>query len=260
MNSIVNVVAGNFLDAYFSIIDGVLTSGNTTTSAFGNTKELDLVTYTILSPTSSFLNGWPEKFDDRKPSEMYAVAFSDWILSGAKVMDPKLKILSPAASKFDSKREDLDAFELPESYSVFYGPRIQAQLDFVIDELKRSPDTRRAFISVLDGMNDNKLLEGLNDGSIERVEYPCTIGFHFSIQEGHLNLKCMMRSQNMVSVFPYDFYVSRCLLEHVADCIGAPVGTISGVISNCHVYSRDIERIEPILKKYSEEQYGEENA
>lgn len=233
-----------FNDAYRVVIYNILRKGVLTPSRIGNQYLLKHLVY-----------GVDGNFDPRvvtssprKPNYEYAEAFASWILSGSTEMDPVLKELSPQAINFDATQEDMSAYELPENFSAFYGPRIARQVDDVAEELVASKDTRRAFVGVLDGLNDNKLLKPLREKELTKVEYPCTIGFMFDVeysdryQEDVLNITAYMRSQNCISVLPYDFYIAWKFLRLMSKKTGYHVGTINGVIHHAHVFERDLDQ------------------
>ena len=233
-----------FKDAYIDILEQVYHYGAERESAFGSSCELRGLTYYIADPFKSFVEDWPTP---RKPSAEYATAFANWVVSGSDVMPKELIELNPIAEKFNYNREDLEAFELPSSFSIFYGPRIAQQYEHVKNELIAFPETRRAVISVLDGINDNKMLSALRDGLLQKVEYPCTISIIFDVENGKLNLTSVMRSQNMVSVWPYDFFIARTLLAKMAKDTGYEVGSISGMIASAHIYERDYKYVDEFL-------------
>jgi hypothetical protein len=247
----------NFTSLLRDTIEVITGYGEVTESAFGKTIETRNYGYCIEQEFHSsefekhFLD-WP--LGVRKPNFEYGHAFSDWILSGSEVMPQNLLDLNPIAARFDANRSDLSSFELPSNFSMFYGPRIRQQLDLVIDELKAFPDTRRAWIQVLDGFNDNKLLPSLRNGDLKTVEYPCTIGFLFDTvqkysQERHLNCTVFMRSQNMISVWPYDYLIGTKLQEYVAERTGYTVGEFTGMIGSAHIYERDWSFCREFLNK-----------
>ncbi|QIG69707.1 thymidylate synthase protein [Rhizobium phage RHph_I46] len=247
----------NFTSAFRYAIDDITGAGNITESAFGKTIELRNFGYSIDQDIHSI--NFEEHFEDwpanlRKPNLEYGRAFADWILSGSHSMPQILKDLNPVAERFDANRSDLSSFELPSNFSMFYGPRIFQQLENVIDELKAFPDTRRAWISVLDGVNDNKLLPALRNGDLKTVEYPCTIGFLFDTttkytKERYLNCTVFMRSQNMVSVWPYDYLIGTKLQEYVAASTGYTIGEFNGIIGSAHIYERDWDFCRQFLNK-----------
>nr|CAI3971242.1 thymidylate synthase [Ochrobactrum phage ORM_20] len=236
----------NFKEAYTDILYTIFEFGVERNSAFGNSREILNIPYQIEKPFECFVEDWKTP---RRPSVEYAEAFSDWVVSGSDKMPASLIELNPIADKFNYRREDLEAFELPSSFSVFYGPRIAQQYEHVKNELIAFPKTRRAVISILDGVNDNKMLSALRDGLLQKVEYPCTIALVFDVcEENKLNLTSIMRSQNMVSVWPYDFFIARKLLAKMAADVGLEPGTISGSIISAHIYERDYDYVVSYLK------------
>jgi len=116
--------------------------------------------------------------------------------------------------------------------------------------LNEDPDTRRAYVSVLDGINDNKMLAALRSKELDDVEYPCTVGFHFLKRDGKLSVTIQMRSQNMVSVWPYDYLIANRFLKHVAKATNSQVGDVHGQVSSAHIYERDFKVVNEMLKSY----------
>ncbi|AKE44901.1 putative thimidylate synthase [Sinorhizobium phage phiM9] len=228
-------------------IEEICSFGDFKESRIGKTCEIRNLIYTVNKHSTSSISNFEGEFDDlpaglRRPHFEYGHAFSDWVISGSDTMPQSLKDLNPVAAKYDAKQSDLSTFELPVNFSMFYGPRVTAQFGPVSRELKANRDTRRAYISVLDGMNDNKLLDGLRQGELPTVEYPCTIGFQFDVDENNdLNMTVHMRSQNMISVWPYDYLIDLKLLHKMAETTGYNVGTITGVVTSAHIYERDFE-------------------
>jgi thymidylate synthase len=238
---------GTFGKVYKDVLEEILLFGEIRSSRIGKTLENRNIMYTVNKESTESIFRYDDEFDDfpselKRPSLEYAHAFSDWVLSGETVMPERLKELSPASAKFDANQSDLSTFELPQNFSMFYGPRIHAQFHQIALELLEKRDTRRAFLQILDGMNDNKLLSGLREGELPTVEYPCTIGFLFDVNKyEELNVTVFMRSQNMVTVWPYDYLIALKLLHKMAGATGLKVGTITGIVASAHVYERDFE-------------------
>jgi hypothetical protein len=242
-----NMYEGRFGQIYHDVLQEILLFGEVRSSRIGKTLDYKSVMYVVDKWSTAEISRFEWEFENipaglHKPNFEYAHAFSDWVLSGSDTMPERLKELSPASKKFDAKQSDLSTFELPSNFSAFYGPRIAQQFLAVEMELSINPNTRRAWIGILDGLNDNKLLEGLRDGELPTVEYPCTIGFLFDVNEDfELNLSVFMRSQNMVSVWPYDYLIALKLLHKMAYVTGYKIGTITGIVSSAHIYDRDFK-------------------
>jgi thymidylate synthase len=238
---------GTFGQIFRDLAWDICNYGTEKNSRIGKTLEARGEVYVVSKDSTKSISNYESEFDSwseelRKPHFEYAHAFADWVLSGNDIMPDSLKALNPNAGRYDAKQSDLSTFELPANFSMFYGPRVSAQIFEVAEELADNRDTRRAFISVLDGMNDNKLLSGLRHGELPTVEYPCTIGFQFDVNDDNdLNMTVIMRSQNMISVWPYDYLIALKLLHKMVYYTGYNVGTITGIVISAHIYERDFE-------------------
>ncbi|ASV44650.1 deoxycytidylate 5-hydroxymethyltransferase [Agrobacterium phage Atu_ph04] len=246
------MVFDTFSEAYIDAIYHVMGDGKEKDTRVSRSKEIRMFSYTVLENDIDIV-----KFEEdfrlldlpRYPSFEYAQKFADWVLSGNDKISEELFKLNPGISKYDANQSDLSTYELPSNFSMFYGPRISEQLWQVIDELNENKDTRRAFISVLDGINDNKLLEPLRTEEIKTVEYPCTVGFNFEIDDDTLNLEIFMRSQNLVTVWPYDYFIAVQLLKFVAQQTGRKVGSISAAVASMHIYKSDYDFAKSAMEK-----------
>lgn len=168
----------------------------------------------------------------------YAEDFWKFMISGGTDAQEAFKAY-PQVAKFISKPKSKD---LPDNFNTFYGPRIAAQLPAVLDELKRSPNTRRACIMILDG-DDSNLLD-----KDETLEYPCTVSYSFQIRENTLFMHTVMRSQNLATVFQLDIYLQGKLLELIKEeLINAGLNIEwtkwNCFIQNAHVFERDEDYI-----------------
>ena len=235
----------NFGQVFHEMIFEILMSGSMTDTRIGKSLDIQNIMYRVdkdldIEKYESFFDFGP---DIKKPNFAYAHAFSDWVLSGEETLDPKVVELNPIAAKFDAKQSDLSGFELPANFSMFYGPRIKSQLSEVVKELVEFPGTRRAYISVLNGETDNLLLSSLRNGELPTVEYPCTIGFNFRTRKDggvrKLDMTVFMRSQNMYTVWPYDYLINLKLFHAVSKATGYEIGSLYGVVSSAHIYERD---------------------
>jgi len=169
----------------------------------------------------------------------YAEKFWEFMIAGGTDAQEAFKDY-PNVAKFLTKPKS-DA--LPANFNTFYGPRIVKQYQSIVDELKRSPTTRRATMMILDA-NDLQLLD-----KDETLEFPCTISMNFQIRGGKLILSTFMRSQNMAIVLQLDIYLQMRLLHKIAGEIGIdPVDTEYHVhMANGHLFERDFEYVKGFL-------------
>lgn len=101
------------------------------------------------------------------------------------------------------------------------------QIDYVINELKRNKESRKACISIYDGKEHNSY----------SFDTPCTLSLHFQIIKNKLNMTVNMRSNDLIYGFCNDQYCFSKLLKLIADEIGVEIGWYYHFCSNIHIYN-----------------------
>jgi len=189
------------------------------------TKELEDESFTIINPLgrlneayelvygserAEIMKKWyPAEFEERtrpfhvNPGEAWKIRENEW-------------------SKFFSK-EDSATFD----YS--YNERIRISLSYVIRELQRDINTRRAYLSIWVPELDSDLLEGNH-----RV--PCSLGYGFKYRDGKLNVHYVMRSSDFYTHWLNDIVLAHKMNEFVADKLGIPTGKLSATFFSLHAY------------------------
>ncbi len=120
-----------------------------------------------------------------------------------------------------------------------YGIPFREQLRYVIDTLKRDPDTRQA------------LMTFWRQNPRSTKDVPCTIALHFLIRDGKLNLYVQMRSNDIIWGNNYDV-PSFCLLQNfVASCIGMPLGSMYLTANSLHLYEDHFKLAKELLEEDS---------
>lgn len=182
------------------------------------------------------------------PVRGFRVEFShvmaDWILDGRVQISDAMLELNPNAAKFATVLDD----EKYGYHVTAYGPRIKGQVEHVLAELRRDPNSRRADIMML-AASDQMVAAAMAAGDT-KCEYLCTYGFNFRLRAGALDMATTMRSNNYMTTVCQDVYVFARLQAHVAELLGVPVGeyyhhTVSG-----HVIPSEKERAVEILRNY----------
>lgn len=181
------------------------------------------------------------------PAREFRRDFSDvmarWILSGQVHISDEMIALNPNAAKFNTlfKREGIEV-------CTAYGPRLLAQLDFVVGELRRDPNSRRACVMML-GADDRHVAEALGAGSTA-CEYLCTYAFNFRLRNGMLDLAASMRSNNYTTTVCQDVYVFALLQQEVAARLGVPVGRYYHSTVSGHIFEGEGAKADRILDAY----------
>ncbi len=114
-----------------------------------------------------------------------------------------------------------------------YHDRYYRQLPFIIGELRRNPDTRRAVMNIRDFEVDSKN----NDPA-------CLQSIQYFIREGKLHCKIMMRSNDAAQANFMNAFAFIMLQKKVADELGVPVGSYTHRANSFHCYERNFKLLE----------------
>lgn len=138
------------------------------------------------------------------------------------------------------RQEILDGildFEIDKgNWSYTYHNRIGYQEQFVIDELKRNPESRRAVIDIrrLSDMKTN------DPACLQHIQY--------FIRENKLHCKVLFRSNDACKATFMNAFALIMLQKRIADELGVEVGTYTHRANSFHCYEKDL----PMLDGYVE--------
>jgi len=172
----------------------------------------------------------------------FAMKFFLWMLNG----DTDFSYVAGSnanASNFIGKKDDK---AMPANFSTAYGPRIQKQLPYILEELKRDKESRRAVIHILNEGDLDML------GTDTKEEYPCTDSITFMIRDDKLHMYTHMRSNNMVLTVCYDMFNFTMFHEYVVRALQAvypdlELGTYYHNIVSAHYFDREQTLVESVL-------------
>ena len=114
----------------------------------------------------------------------------------------------------------------------------------VVDQLFNSPNTRQAYLPIW-FPEDTGVVHG------KRV--PCTLGYHFIIRDGKLDISYFMRSTDLVRHFQDDVYMAVRLAQWVVNqlnlahqnvantAIRYEVGNLIFHTANLHIFEQDVD-------------------
>jgi thymidylate synthase len=106
------------------------------------------------------------------------------------------------------------------------------QLNYVVEELKRNKDSRRASISIYDA-KDRRNFEN---------DTPCTYAINFRIINDKLNMSVMMRSNDLWYGFCNDQYCFSKLQELVSEKLNIEVGWYFHFVNDIHLYNNFLNK------------------
>lgn len=129
---------------------------------------------------------------------------------------------------------------------IMHGIRFDyGDLDDVVDQLVRSPMTRQAYLPIWFPEDT---------GAVHLKRVPCTLGYHFAIRDGKLDITYYMRSTDLLRHFQDDIYLAGRLAQWVANeatmragAEGSPdeleVGELIFHTANLHIFEADLPMI-----------------
>ena len=112
------------------------------------------------------------------------------------------------------------------------------QIQWVINEIKRNPDSRRLVVSAW------------NPADLEKMALPpCHCLFQFYVAEGRLSCQLYQRSADIFLGVPFNI-ASYALLTHMmAQVTGLKVGDFVHTFGDAHIYSNHLEQTELLLSR-----------
>ena len=215
-------IRGNSLDEAFEQWYFLLSSMDLN----DNSRDGDIVgevinAITIIdNPTNNIM-----KSKVRNLSMKYAIGEMLWYMSGL----PLLKEIQKYGKGWDRMSDD------GVHVNSNYGYCIQSkygfnQWEFVKNELKKNPNSRRAVIHIKEASNK------------ESKDINCTVCLQFFIREGKLYLTTYMRSNDLWFGFPYDVFQFTCMQILMSMELGLEIGTYTHIDGSLHLYKRDYEK------------------
>lgn len=171
----------------------------------------------IKDPTQNIM-----KNDIRKLSMKYAIGEMLWYLSA----NNKLSEIQKYTKGWDRMTDDGITVNSNYGYCVMkkYG---FDQLEFVINELKKNPNSRRAVIHIKEPSDKPS-----NDVN-------CTVCLQFFIREDKLYMTTYMRSNDIWFGFPYDVFQFTCLQIYLSMVLEVELGTYTHIAGSLHLYKRN---------------------
>jgi thymidylate synthase len=228
----------NFTECYLGLLKQVMDNPQYDSSPRGqNIKEIIGASFTI----NNIRDRIPY-VSKRKFSMSYMVAELVWYLSG----NNSTEWISKYSGFWNNISDD------GSTANSAYGARLfkrhdkiaqgrYSQIEYVVNELKRDPDSRRAVMHLR-----------VPDDSIDaKLDVPCTLALQFFIRDNKLHQVVNMRSSDLVFGIAYDIPAFTIFQEMIANEVGADVGTYTHTSNSLHIYEKHFGMVEDILKSDS---------
>ena len=153
------------------------------------------------------------------------------------VKEPRIsKLFIGGAKELEQYRQEiLDGildFEVERgNWSYTYHQRMGNQVEFVINELKRNPSSRRAVISIR------------TSDDIGSDDPACLQHMQFLIRRGKLDCKVIFRSNDACKATFMNAFALICLQERIANALKVPVGSYVHRANSFHCYCKDFNML-----------------
>ncbi len=181
------------------------------------TKYLKNIGFYITEPLNNEI-----KTDFRKWKKDYAESEWKWYLSENRSVED-LKKLAPIWDKMHNGDNIVNS-------NYGYQWNRNKQIDFVINELSKNSESRRAVITIYDG----------KEHDCHSFDTPCTLNIQFDIEHDFLNMSVIMRSNDLWFGFCNDQYCFSKLMELIAKRLNLKVGLYYHFAINLHLYNNKL--------------------
>ena len=166
----------------------------------------------------------------------------------AEPMISRLFIGGPAELE-QYRMEMLDGildFEIEKgNWKYTYHDRIKDQIPFIIEELKRSPSSRRAVMTVR------------TPEDIGSEDPACMQHLQYFIRNGKLECKVLFRSNDACKASFMNAFAIIMLQKRIADALGVPMGSYCHRANSYHCYEKDFDMLKGYLKRIEEDDVEE---
>lgn len=123
------------------------------------------------------------------------------------------------------------------NWEYTYHLRMEGQIPWVIGELRRNPDSRRAVIVIR------------SDEDLESGSPACLQHIHYFIRGGKLHCKVLFRSNDATKATYMNAFALIMMQKGIADELGIPVGSYTHRANSFHVYERDYAMFDGYVRR-----------
>lgn len=227
----------SFTECYYDLLDEVYKKYEWKSSPRGmDVRESLGVSFEIRNPRRRLLC-----IPERDFSLSYYVAESLWYFLG----NNETAWISNYSSFWKKISDDGETANSAYGARIFkkhplIGDEAVNQWNYVREELKRDPDSRRAVIHIRTPHDSIPELAS--------KDMPCTLTLQFFIRDERLFMITNMRSSDLIFGISYDVPFFTLLQERLAHELGVGLGTYRHVSGSLHIYQRHFEMAEAMLK------------
>lgn len=118
-----------------------------------------------------------------------------------------------------------------------YGERIAGQVGAIVRKIVSDRETRQAVITLWDPTRDNLP---------NKRDYPCTVALNFTVVREQLELRTLMRSNDVWLGFPYDIFQFTQLQLTVARALSIEPGRYTHTAWSLHLYAEHADLVDQL--------------
>lgn len=200
------------------------------------TKEVTRFCLTILNPYDRIVN-----CANRRISMRYLIGELAWYLRGSDRTD-EIAFYSKFWNKISDDGKTANSAYGKRLFLEQAGGGTRTQLGYVIDELKRDTNSRKAVMVIYDKTD-----------SYQSKDNPCTLSLQFMIRNNRLDLITTMRSNDLYFGLCYDIPFFTTLQEMVLEFVSwqepeLQMGHYFHNVGSMHIYEKDFETATKVME------------
>lgn len=130
------------------------------------------------------------------------------------------------------KRQEIwDEFLVDGKFDYTYSERMHWQIDAIVAELTKNPESRQAIIEIHD--------RSIDQDRMGKQRIPCSMFYQFMIRDGALDVIYVMRSTDFATHFQNDIWLAIALRDALAARLRLNPGKFIMFASSLHIYKKD---------------------
>jgi len=146
--------------------------------------------------------------------------------------NPKEHISLNPGEAYKLRENVWNEFLVNGKFEYTYNERMYWQINVLIEELKRNPESRQTIIQFHDRNIDQDRMGG-------KARVPCSMFYQLMIREGKLDIVYIMRSTDFYTHFKNDIWHAITFRDWISKQINVPVGKYIMFASSLHAYKKD---------------------
>ena len=231
MNKQINKCGSNLNEMYFKMIKDLYFNGQTISPRGFPVKEIRNYKFILDDITDNVIT-----LPKVKTNLVYAKKELEWYLSGTNRID-----YDPLIQKIWQKySDDGNHVNSCYGYRIFgYHKDFINQWEWIKQELKKDPDSRRAVIN----LND------VDDKITETKDFVCTMHIQIFIRDNKLYWTVVMRSNDVYFGFRNDLYCFTSLQRKMADELNLEYGDYTHFVGSMHLYEKDFKKVKTLINR-----------